>query len=128
MNPWKKKVARTVVAATALYGSIGTIDAAEVVTIEPLQAVDFDFENKRAVSYFSHVNNTCELVLNMAEALEWIDGRRLMTSRFEAAIAGGRTGRVRVAEGKALEFTCHKGAQLLSVRWIEQIASSAPAK
>lgn len=128
MNPWTRIFASTMVAGIGLHGSVSASQAVEPVTVNPLQAVDFDFENKRAVSYFSRVENTCEVVVSMAEALEWTDGRRLMTSRFEAPIADGGTGRVQVAPGKALEFTCLEGAQRMKILWLDQLASSATGK
>lgn len=127
MNPWKKTLAGGILAASASCGSVPTIHAAEAVTIKPLQAVDFDFDNKRAVSFFSRVRDTCEVVLSMAEALDRIDRPSLMTSRFETVIAAGRVRRIRVAESKAVEFTCHKDAEFMSVRWLDQLASSSPA-
>jgi hypothetical protein len=128
MNRYTKMI---VSAATAIAVSLSLANAnqaAEVMTMKPLHALSFDVGAKRAVGYFLPDNETCKLVLTMADAPNLGEAPSLTTTRFEAAIDGGTAKSFDVAEGKALEFSCHPGAQKMSVRWLAQIASSPPGR
>ena len=126
MNMLTKIIAGTAFAAVLSLSTAVATQAADEMTMKPLQGVSFDVESKRAVSYFLSDNGTCKLVLTLAEAPNWNEGPRpsLTTTRFEAAIGAGKTARFEVSEGKSLEFACYADAQVMSVRGLEQVASS----
>jgi hypothetical protein len=48
----------------------------------------------------------------------------LSTVRFEAAIDPTKSARFDTAGGKSLEFTCQAGAQAMSVRVLDRLATS----
>ena len=123
MNTLKKIIAGTAFAAVLTLSAAAATQAAEM-TMKPLQGVSFEVEAKHAVSYFLRDDGTCKLVLTLAGEPDLGEVPSFTATRFEAAIAAGRMARFEVSQGKSLEFACHAGAQVMSVRGLEQVASS----
>ena len=124
----KKIIAGTAFAAVLSLTSAAAVEAADVLTMKPLQAISFEVEAKHAVGYFLNDDGTCKLVVTLAQTADAEDATRFIATRFEAAIKAGKTARFAVTEGKALDFACQVGAQAMAVTGLEQIAASPPAK
>jgi hypothetical protein len=124
MNLVKKIITRAAFAAVLSLTTTVAVQAADVLTMKPLQAVSFDIEAKHAVGYFSNDDGTCKLVVTLADAPNADDVTAFVTTRFEAAIDAGKTTRFAVTPGKSLDFACQPGAQAMAVIGLEQIAAS----
>jgi hypothetical protein len=114
--------------AAATFAALLSLSAqaSEELTMKPLQAVSFDIEAKRAVSYYLNDNGKCDLVLTVTEPAKFDEANSFTATRFEAAVGVGKTARFDVSAGKALEFACNETAQVMYIRGLEQIASSPP--
>ena len=128
MNMLAKIIAGTAFAAVLSLSTAAATQAADEMTMKPLQGVSFDVESKRAVSYFLNDAGTCKLVLTLAGEPDLGEVPSFTATRFEAAIAAGRMARFEVSQGKSLEFACHADAQVMSVRGLEQVATSPPGR
>jgi len=128
MNMLTKIIAGTAFAAVLSLSTAAATQAADEMTMKPLQGVSFDVESKRAVSYYLNDAGTCKLVLTLAGEPDLGEVASFTATRFEAAIGAGKMARFVVGEGKSLEFACHAGAQVMSVRGLEQVASSPPGR
>ncbi len=128
MNLVKKIIAGTAFAAVLSLITTVAVQAADVLTMKPLQAVSFDVEAKHAVSYFLNDDGTCKLVVTLADAASADDVSAFVTTRFEATVDAGKTTRFAVTPGKSLDFACQPGAQAMAVIGLEQIAASPPGR
>jgi len=124
----KKIIARTAFGAVLILTTTVIAEAADVLTMKPLQAISFEVEAKRAVGYFLNDAGTCKLVVTMAYRANAEDTSQFVATRFEAAIKGGKTKRFAVTEGKVLDFACQAGAHAMVVTGLEQIAASPPGR
>ena len=115
MNSLKKILIGTAFAAVLPLSTAAAAQAADALTMKPLQALSFDVEAKNAVAYFLSDNGACRLVLVLAEPPNADYLTNFVTTRFEAAIAAGNTTRFDVTTGTSLDFACHAGAQAMSV-------------
>ena len=115
MNSVMKIIAGTAFAAVLSLSTAAATQAAVALTMKPLQALSFDVETKHAVAYFLSDNGACRLVLVLAEPPNADYLTNFVTTRFEAAIAAGKTTRFDVTTAKSLDFACHAGAQAMSV-------------
>ena len=106
-------------------GAVQAENATSKLTMKPLHGISFDVGARRAVSYYLNSNGRCALVLTLADAPDWSDPARLVSTRFEATISAGETTRFNSNEGKAIEFACEAAAQTMSVNAVEQIATGA---
>jgi hypothetical protein len=114
MNPRKNIIIAATLSAILSVASLGAVQAADgVETMKPLQGVSFHAGTKHAAGYFLKDNNTCKLVLTMA------DEGNFAPTRFESAIETGRSTRYQFAEGKSLEFACQADGQELAVTSFE---------
>lgn len=126
--------------ATALTGVLalaylGTAQAGdfspESTTMRPLYAVSFDVGRKHVLSYFLSKGRQCDLTVMVTDrpkiAPEGKEIPPLSTTRFKAALDGGKTARVDTGEGRALEYACTMGAQAMSVREVNQLAFGSPS-
>jgi hypothetical protein len=127
MTTLKKLIASAAVATVLSLAGTLAASAADI-TMKPMQGLSFEVGSKHAVSYYLRDNGACKLVLTLAEAPNWDEGASLVATRFEAAIDGGSARRFDVGESKQLEFACGARADKMSVRWLEQVASSPPRK
>ena len=128
MNLAKKIIVAAALSGTVIVNGSGALQAADTsseLTMGPLYGISFDVGTKRAVSYFLTDNGQCKLVLTLADPPDWDGVPSLTAIRFEAAIFVGKVTHFKSSEGKALEFTCHEGAQAMSVKEIEQVAIDA---
>jgi hypothetical protein len=124
MTTFVKFITGTAFALVLTLTTAVATQAADELTMKPLQGISFDFESKHAVSYFLRDDGTCKLVLTLAGEPDLGEVPSFTATRFEAAIGAGKTARFEVSQGKSLEFACHAGAQVMSVRGLEQVASS----
>ena len=124
MNSLKKIIAGTGFAAVLSLSTAAATQAADVMTMKPLQALSFDVTTKHAVAYFLSDNGACKLVLTVGEAAN-PDESKFVATRFEDAIAAGTTTRFDVTTNKSLDFACLADAQSMSVTGLEQVASSS---
>lgn len=92
-------------------------------TMKPLHGISFDIGSKRAVSYYLSDRGQCKLVLTLAAVPNWNDVPSFLSTRFEAAIPGGKATRFVSDEGKAIEFTCQANAQAMSVNPVDNLAA-----
>lgn len=127
--------------ATALAGVLaltylGTAQAGdfspESRMMRPLYAVSFEVGDHHVLSYFLSKRKQCDLTVMVTERpKEAPRGKEippLDSTRFSAAIEGGETARVDTAQGRALEYSCARGAKLMSVREVSQIAANSPSE
>ena len=128
MNFVKKILAAAAVAVVFSFSATVAVQAADVVTMKPLQAVSFKLEAKPAVAYFLSADGICKLVMMFADAPDADDATRFVATRFEAAIKAGKTTRFAVNAGKSLDFACQPGAQAVAVTGLEQVAASPPER
>jgi hypothetical protein len=118
MNP-----IRTIIAATMLsILSLGAAQAAEQ-TIKPLQGASFHVGTKHAVAYYVAENSHCKLVLTLAEEPKG-DDATFESTRFEAALAAGKSTRYPLVEGTSLEFACEAEAQAMTIKSLEAVAGN----
>jgi hypothetical protein len=82
---------------------------------------------KQTVSHFENQGGRCKLTLMVGEAFNGEDVPDETVVRFELRIAPARAASFDTAQGKRLEFRCLDGAQTMSVRALDQIASYGPA-
>lgn len=137
MNSAGNFVAASALAGVLALGGVSTLQAADaaidVMTIKPLSGpgaerqglkflLNLEFGRKQAVTYYLNEKGVCKLTLMVADAFNGVDVPNLSTVRFEAPIEAAKSARFDTAEGKALEFTCHVGAEQMSVRTINQVA------
>jgi hypothetical protein len=123
----KKIFAGTAFAAVLSLTTAVAVQATDVLTMKPLQAISFEVEAKHVIGYFLNDEDTCKLVVTLADAPD-ADVTRFIATRYEATINGGKTVRFAVTEGKALDFFCQAGAQAMAVIGLEQIAASPPGR
>jgi hypothetical protein len=120
MNPIK-----TIIAAAALSAlSLGAAQAAEE-TMKPMQGASFHSGTKHAVAYYVADNSHCKLVLTLAEEPKGV-ATTFESTRFEAALAAGKSTRYPLVEGTSLEFACEAGAQAMKVHRLESLADFGP--
>ena len=91
-----------------------------------MAGISFEIGTKHAVSYFLSDKGTCKLSLMVADAFDGEEVPRSQTTRFDVGIDDGKSARLEVAEGKALEFTCQPGAHAMSVKTLDQVAAYPP--
>ena len=131
-------LAKNIFVATALtgvlaIGNLGTLEAGESSSVwrpmKPLYAISFDVGRKHVLSYFLSKNGLCDLTMIVAfppdEPPRSNELPRLETVRFQAVIEGGKTARFDAAEGNSLEYACPMGAQMMTVRGLNQVAQNA---
>lgn len=113
------------VAVLAISGFAVANESPKLGTIKPRQGLTFDVGAKRAVSYFTRENNSCKLVVTIAETPTSHDAQSFAASRFETTIGAGRSTRFDPKEGKLIEFACHANAESMSVSSVERLAQNA---
>lgn len=100
-------------------------------TVKPLYAVNFDAGQKHVLSYFLSKNGLCDLTVMVTDRpSEHPEGDvipALHTQRFKALINAGKAARLDTAEGKAFEYECERGALAISIREVNQVASTSPS-
>jgi len=125
MNLINKVIVTTALAGILAMNGTSSVLAADIApeqTMKPLHAISFNVGTKHAVSYFSRENETCKLVLTLADAPDWKDVSSFTATRFEAAVPAGAATRFNPTAGKSLEFACQENAQAIRVKAIEQVA------
>jgi hypothetical protein len=125
MNSVKKIIAGTAFAAVLSLSTAAAAQAADVMTMKPLQALSFDVATKHAVAYFLSDNGACKLVVTLAETPNADDVTTFTTTRFEAAISAGKATRFDASVSKALEFACQADTLAMTVKPVEQIVDAA---
>ena len=125
MNSLMKIIAGTAFAAVLALGTAAATQAAEVMTMKPLQALSFHVATKHAVAYFVSQNGACKLAVTLAETPNADDVTTFTTTRFEAAIDGGKATRFDASVGKTLEFACQADTLAMTVKSVEQIVDAA---
>jgi hypothetical protein len=126
MNLAKSIISATALTAVLAVSNAGTLHAADakaVLSMKPMHGISFELGTKPAVSYFSSDNGQCKLVLTVAEQASWDDVSAFQATRFEATIPAGKATRFSSTEGNTLEFACQAGAQSMTVKVMEQIAT-----
>jgi len=131
-------LAKNIIVATALTGvlamaDLGTVKAGDSSPVwrpmKPLYAVSFDVGRKHVLSYFQSKNGRCDLTMIVSDRVgappRSNELPTLETVRFEAVIEAGKTARFDTAEGNSLEYACPMGAQMMTVRGLNQVALSA---
>jgi hypothetical protein len=131
--------AKKLFVATALTGFLATanLGAAQAgdfspgwKPMKPLYAVSFDVGRKHVLSYFLNKNGQCDLTTLVTdrpdEAAEGDEIPTLNTTRFRAAINGGKTAHLDIAEGKSLEYACAADAHAMGVRQVSPVAVASP--
>lgn len=114
----------TGVLALSQAHAVQAVESSSVLTMKPFYAISFDVGGKRAVTYFQADNGACDLVATLADPPNWDEGIPAFTGeRFEAAIPGGKSRRFTSGQGKTLEFACQAGAETMTVRPVERIAT-----
>lgn len=124
--------------ATALAGVLaltyfGTAQAddpsPESRMMRPLYAVSFDVGDQHVLSYFLSKHKQCHLTVMVTERpKDPPQGREippLETTRYSAAIDGGKATRIDTARGRALQYACARDAKLMTVREISQMAATS---
>ena len=125
MNSVKKIIVGTAFAAVLSLSTTAATQAADALTMKPLQALSFDVATKHAVAYFVSHNGACKLAVTLAETPNADDVTTFTTTRFEAAIDAGKATRFNASVGKALEFACQADTLAMTVKAVEQIADKA---
>ena len=125
MNSLKKILVGTAFAAVLSLSTTAATQAADAMTMKPLQALSFDVATKHAVAYFLSDNGACKLVLTVAEAANADDASKFVATRFEAAVNAGKATRFDASAGKTLEFACQADTLAMTVKSVEQIADAA---
>lgn len=127
MHSSKSNIAFTVIAGlSAVSGSTASLaaDASTMLTMKPLAGLSFDVGSKRAVSYFTSEKGKCKVVVTMADEPRWDEEVATLTStRFEAAVPGGKVARLGLGDGGAIEFKCALDAETMSVHGAKQLAA-----
>lgn len=131
-------LAKNIVGAATLTGvlaiaNLATVKAGDSSSVwrpmKPLYAISFDVGRKHVLSYFLSKEGVCDLSMIVADRPDEAPGGNevpgLETVRFEAVIEGGKTARFDTAEGNSLEYACPMGAQMMTVRGLNQVALSA---
>ena len=126
MNSLKKIIVEAALAAVLSLSTAAATQAADVLTMKPLQALSFDVDTKHAVAYFVSQNGACKLAVTLAETPNADDVTNFTTTRFEAAINAGKAARFDASAGKALEFACQADTLAMTVKPVElQIVDAA---
>ncbi|MGQ0671790.1 MAG: hypothetical protein ACT4N2_02755 [Hyphomicrobium sp.] len=114
-------------AAAILAGAVGAAVAADkpAAVMKPVHGVSFDVGRSHAVSYFTAESGVCNLTMVVADILTDDVLPVSAGTRFNVAIAGGKTARIDTAEGKSVEFTCAAGAKSVSLRKLDTVAHTA---
>ncbi|MEW5964050.1 MAG: hypothetical protein AB1749_10860 [Pseudomonadota bacterium] len=126
MTTTKIIVATAIAAVLSAQGAV-SLRAEElraVQTMKPLHGISFDIGSKRAVSYYLSDKGRCKLVLTLATVPNWDEVPSFTSTRFEAAIPGGKATRFVSDEGKSVEFSCQENAQAMSVNPVENVAGA----
>jgi len=134
MNFVKKIIVATALTGVLAAANLGAVQAGDSSPVEshmkPLYAVSFDVGSKHVLSYFLSKNSQCDLAIFATDrpdkAAEGDYIPTLTTSRFHAAIDGGKTVHFDTAEGKSLEYACATDAQAMSVKEVNQVAATSP--
>ena len=125
MKPVKKIIAGTAFAAILSLSMSAAAQAADVLTMKPLQALSFDVATKHAVAYFLSQNGACKLAVTLAETPNADDVTTFTMTRFEAAIDAGKATRFYASVGQTLEFACQADTLAMTVKSVEQIVDAA---
>ncbi len=114
------------IAATisSLFGIAPALADSSTLTMKPLRGISFDIGSERAVSYFSNENGRCNLVITHAGEPNWDDAASVTATRFETAIQPGKSTRY-ASKGTSLELGCASDAHAMSIKQVEQIATSS---
>ena len=67
------------------------------------------------MSYFLSGGDACKLTLMLAEVVHGDEGNGLTTSRMTLDVDAGKVALLDTAEGKALQFKCQAGAQVMNI-------------
>ena len=124
MNPVQKFIAGTAFAAVLSLSTAAATQAADPLTMKPLQALSFDVATKHAVAYFVSQNGACKLAVTLAQTPNADDVTTFTTTRFEAAIDAGQATRFYASVGKTLEFACQGDTLAMTVKSVEQIVDA----
>ena len=120
MNSLMKILVGTAFAAVLSLSTTAATQAADGMTMKPLQALSFDVATKHAVAYFLSQNGACKLAVTLAETPDADDVTTFTTTRFEAAIDAGKATRFDVSAGKVLEFACQADTLAMTVKPVAQ--------
>ena len=125
MNSLMKIIAGAAFAVVLSLSMSAAAQAADAMTMKPLQALSFHVAKKHAVAYFLSHNGACKLVVTVAEAPNADDVSRFVATRFEAAVTSGKATRFDASVGKTLEFACQADTLAMTVKSVEQITDAA---
>lgn len=140
MHGTRNTIATTVLAGVLSVAGLGAAQAADTspspLTLKPISGqgttgrtflLNMPIGQKQAVSYFQNEGGLCRLTLMIGEAFNGEDVPDETVVRFEVKVDPARTALFNTAEGKGLEFMCLAGAQAMSVKTLDLIASYPPA-
>lgn len=133
LNSSNRVLAKMALASVIAMATPGAVPAEELssdwILIRPLYAISFEVGRKQVLSYFLSKHRACDLTVMITDKPDKAPGGReippVTTTRLQTKIHGGNTAWLDTAEGKALEYACVKGAQLMKVRQVNQFASNA---
>jgi hypothetical protein len=108
MNPITNILIATVATITFSVG-------AKAESLKPLQGASFSAGAQHAAVYFLADATSCKLVVTQA------DDANYAPVRTEIAVADGVSAQHKLAEGKALQFSCH-GGKAMTVNALETVA------
>ncbi len=119
-------VAATILGLFATQSSGGAL-AQEISSpqiLKPMQGISFDLGAKRAVTYFLSNKGECNLVLTVADPINWNDLGSFAAKRFEVTLPNGKATRFDSSEGKALEFVCESSATAMRITPMTRVGFS----
>ena len=121
-------VATTIIGLVAAQSFSGAV-AQEISSpqiLKPLQGISFDLGAKRAVAYFLSDKSECNLVVTIADPINWKAAGSFAAKRFEAVVPDGEATLFDSSEGKALEFACRSSATAMRITPITRVGFSSP--
>jgi hypothetical protein len=94
-------------------------DTSAVITMKPMQGMNFDAGSEHEVTYFISQDGQCRLVVTRATE-PGSDAPNFTATRFEATINAGETTRYVSDSGRAVDFDCEPTARTVSIRPVQQ--------
>lgn len=112
--------------ATALLAALITVpfskaalpeDLTNARVLAPNRSIAFQIEDKAVLSYFTSEDGMCKAVMWVAPPAVWQDKvATFATTKYEADIPMGKSGRFAPFPGKTFAFECQPQAQFLVIR------------
>jgi hypothetical protein len=122
---WEKRAMMMKIApaltAALFVAHMGTCAQADELTnarqLSPNQSIAFRVDAKAVLSYFTSEDKMCKAVMWVAAPPTWQDRvATFATSKYEADIPNGKSGRFVPVPGRTFAFECQSEAQIMIVR------------